>query len=60
VSRVQLKKYLRKWPIERLLYGSDWPWGNPEITLQVIELTVRDPQDKEMILYKNAERLLGI
>jgi predicted TIM-barrel fold metal-dependent hydrolase len=60
VSRVQLKKYLRKWPVERLLYGSDWPWGNPEITLQVIELTVKDPGAKEMILYKNAERLLGI
>jgi len=60
VSRVQLKTYLKKWPIERLLYGSDWPYGNPEITLKVIDLSVKDPQAKEMILYKNAERLLGI
>jgi predicted TIM-barrel fold metal-dependent hydrolase len=60
VSRVQLKTYLKKWPVDRLLYGSDWPWGYPDITLKVIELSVKDPQAKEMILYKNAERLLGI
>jgi predicted TIM-barrel fold metal-dependent hydrolase len=60
VSRVQMKAYLKKWPIERLLYGSDWPWGNPEITLKVIDLSVKDPEATEMILYKNAKRLLGI
>jgi predicted TIM-barrel fold metal-dependent hydrolase len=60
VSRVQLKTYLKKWPVERLLYGSDWPWGYPDITLKVIDLSVQDPEAKEMILYKNAKRLLGI
>ena len=60
VSRVQLRTYLKKWPAERLLFGSDWPWGNPEITLKVIDLTVKSHNVKEMLLYKNAKRLLGI
>jgi hypothetical protein len=59
-SRVQLKTYLKKWPVERILYGSDWPWGDPDITLRVVEQTVKDPNIREMILYKNAERLLEI
>jgi predicted TIM-barrel fold metal-dependent hydrolase len=59
-SRVQLRYFLRKWPVERILYGSDWPWGDPDISLKVIDLSVKDPEAKEMILYKNAERLLGI
>jgi predicted TIM-barrel fold metal-dependent hydrolase len=59
-SRVQLKTYIKKWPADRILYGSDWPWGNPDITLKVIELSVKDPGVKEKILFKNAERLLKL
>lgn len=56
-SRLQLKTYLKTWPLERILYGSDWPWGEPEVTLKVIELTVKSEAQREMILYKNALQL---
>ncbi len=59
-SRVQLRKYLKKWPTRRILFGSDWPFGEPKITLKMIELTVEDTEIREKILYRNVERLLKL
>ncbi len=45
---------------ERILFGSDCPWGDPGKTLRFIrDLPVSD-KEKEAILGGNAERLLGI
>ena len=45
---------------ERLLFGSDWPALPPAITLsRVLQATEGNPEARDNILHKNAERLLG-
>ena len=43
---------------KKLLFGSDMPYGHPEIELVKWRL-VTGPEDLEWIFYKNAARLLG-
>lgn len=47
-------------PPSRLLFGSDTPWGNTKITLDMIRSSVSDPDALSLILGDNARRLLGI
>jgi uncharacterized protein len=46
---------------ERLLYGSDWPYGLQTTPLKIIERAVAgNPERRDRILYKNAQRLLNL
>lgn len=45
---------------ERVLFGSDCPWGHPEETLDFIRNLQISDEEKTAILGKNAERLLKI
>lgn len=46
---------------ERILFGSDWPALPQAITLSRVLLATEDsPISRENILYKNAEKILGI
>jgi len=50
---------IRAYGAERLLFGSDYPMWNPAACLkEFLELPLTD-SEKEQILYKNAQRLLG-
>ncbi|MGB1253026.1 MAG: amidohydrolase family protein [Candidatus Promineifilaceae bacterium] len=46
---------------ERVLYGSDWPWGNMWATMNVVSTVTRhDPALAYRILYANAQDLLDV
>lgn len=47
-------------PINKILFGSDSPWGNSEDELTVINKLHIFKSIKEQILYKNAVRLYGL
>ena len=44
----------------KILFGSDYPYSHPGIELKKMQLLVHDKKDMDMILYKNAVRLLGL
>jgi len=45
---------------EKILFASDYPYSHPEIELRKIQLLVKNKEDLELILCKNAVRLLGL
>lgn len=45
---------------EKILFASDYPYSHPAIELKKIELLISHKGDLELILYKNAARLLGL
>ena len=45
---------------EKILFASDYPYSHPAIELKKIELLVKNKGDLDLILYKNAKRLLGL
>lgn len=44
---------------EKFLFGTDYPITNPYMYVQAVEFEKISERDKELIFYKNAERLLG-
>ena len=45
---------------EKILFASDYPYSHPAVELQKIRLLIKDKKHLDMILYKNAVRLLGL
>ena len=45
---------------EKILFGSDAPWGDPQAQLDFLERAIDNSELKEKIKYKNAQKLLGI
>ena len=45
--------------VEKMLFGSDCPWGNPKRDLEAFLTMPLTAQEQELILHQNAERLLG-
>ncbi|MBQ3141027.1 MAG: amidohydrolase family protein [Clostridia bacterium] len=55
-----LRRIIMEYGCDKVLFGSDSPWGSPAFeqgSLAEIDLT---EQQRELICYKNAERILGI
>lgn len=44
----------------KILFGSDYPYSHPAVELKKFEVLIRDQKDLEMILFKNAETILGM
>lgn len=44
---------------ERFLFGTDYPITNPHMYVQAVEFEKISENDKELIFYKNAQRLLN-
>ncbi|MEE9594755.1 MAG: amidohydrolase family protein [Candidatus Hydrothermarchaeales archaeon] len=45
---------------ERILMGSDFPfWGHPKLAVEKIKIATRDEKRREMIMGKNALKLVG-
>ena len=46
---------------ERVMYASDWPWGNQDVSLRIVNrIAAHDEGLKRCLLYENAARLLKI
>jgi hypothetical protein len=56
----QLLRIIRKQGADRVLFGSDCPWDEPANEIAMIERLPLTNEEKKLIFYKNAEKLLGI
>jgi len=45
---------------DRVLFGSDWPWFHPVRDAQRIDSLPLTAEDKRLIFYENAQRVLGL
>jgi len=45
---------------EKILFASDYPYSHPAIELKKIELLITNKSDLDLVLCKNAARLLGL
>jgi predicted TIM-barrel fold metal-dependent hydrolase len=59
-SRNEIRAYLRRYGHRRLLFGSDFPFGNPSAELQKVRSLGLDPQVAAAVLGGNFNRLQGI
>lgn len=55
----EIRDYLRRYGHERLLFGSDFPFGNPERELRKIEALGLDPPVFQALTEGNLRRLIG-
>ncbi len=56
----QFLRIVDKMGADKILFGSDSPWSKAGEELKAIDTLPLDPDTKEKILHKNAERILGI
>lgn len=54
----QFLRILKNHGAEKLLFGSDTPWGNLGEELKIFQSLPISDSEKELILHKNAERIL--
>lgn len=52
------EKIIKKHGADRILFGTDSPWGKPQDEIKFIELLHIQEEDKEKIFFRNAEKLL--
>jgi len=56
-----IRKLLDVFGPERVLFASDWPFGNPGPMIKIVKAACRGDQALEkLIFYDNAARLLGV
>ena len=60
ISQEQLTRIIKKHGADRILFGSDCPWDTPLNEIKMINALNISDEEKELIFYKNAEKLLGI
>lgn len=58
ISDEQLLRIIRTHGAERILFGSDCPWDNPLNEIEMLNRLPLTEDEREMIFYKNAEKLL--
>jgi predicted TIM-barrel fold metal-dependent hydrolase len=56
----QAEQIIKKHGADRVLFASDCPWGDPKNIIEAINQMSLSDNEKDMIFYKNAEKLLGI
>ena len=54
------EKIITRHGAERILFGSDCPWGSPRAHAEFIDSLRLTTREKELIFYENAKRLLGL
>jgi hypothetical protein len=55
----QLLRIIRMQGAERILFGSDCPWDDPANEIAMIERLPLTNEEKELIFYRNAEKLIS-
>ncbi|MDE5569424.1 MAG: amidohydrolase family protein [Ruminococcus sp.] len=58
ISKEQMFRIIKNHGADRVLFGSDAPWDNPQNEIDLINSLPLDSEEKEKIFYKNAEELL--
>lgn len=58
VNHEQLFRIIRMHGADKVLFGSDVPWDNPQNEIDMINSLPLTYEEKEKIFYKNAEKLL--
>lgn len=51
---------VRKWGASRVLFGTDYPMGNPALELSLMISLGLSDDELEQVLYKNAENFTGV
>jgi len=54
-----ITKALQDFGSERIIFGSDYPYGDPGIIIAILNELNINIETREKILYRNAEKLLG-
>lgn len=60
IGEEQLMRIISKHGADRILFGSDCPWDNPQNEIDMVESLPITAGERELIFYKNAERILKI
>ncbi len=55
-----LKGIIEKHGTDKILFGTDMPWHNPEMEKRVLNTMELTDEDKDKIYFKNAQKILGI
>ncbi|MFO8007026.1 MAG: amidohydrolase family protein [Candidatus Brocadiia bacterium] len=55
-----VRRVVEMHPVERVLFGTDSPWREQGETLELVRRAYAEPAEQEMVLRRNAERLLGL
>lgn len=50
----------RRIGVDRILFGSDWPWGHPLRDADRIRRLPLTEEEKRLVLHENARRVLGL
>lgn len=58
ISEEQLFRIIKTHGVDKILFGSDAPWDNPQNEINLISLLPLNFEEKEKIFYRNAESLL--
>ncbi len=59
ISQGQLLRIIRKHGADKILFASDAPWDDPGKEIAMIERLPLTLEEKELIFFRNAERLLA-
>ena len=59
ISDEQFCRLVEKQGADKVLFGSDCPWDHPEKEIAMIDALPLSEAEKELIFYKNAEKLVG-
>lgn len=59
IDHDQLFRIIKAHGADRILFGSDCPWDTPSYEISMINSLPLSDEEKEMIFYKNAEKLLS-
>jgi len=57
---VELIRLIRQIGVDRVLFGSDWPWLSPQPGIERIKNLDITEEEKQNILGRNAARLYNI
>lgn len=60
VSPQRSLELIRSFGPERVMFGTDYPMWDPQQELERFEALDLTPREQELILYRNAEQLLGL
>lgn len=58
LSREEATEIIKKHGADKILFGSDCPWGSPKETFEFLNSLPLSGEEKELIFYKNAKLLL--